>query len=289
MTDVRYSAMFVSAAVATLLVATAAATLMLTGFKWFADASDAFAGSGWVIFIYIVRVLLIPVMLFVAIRIGWRAVKIMRGRREVFPPTANSAITYFGVTASYISLGMFMPIFWVVVPALLEPVLYPLAALLLLVATIRSIGKDGRLPGPSVVSPRMAAMLVVAGWVVVIGASAAYARFVLAGDAIATCLAGECPPGRTIGAMGFMVAAATVAAAAVLWGLCSPMGMTRLGIIGAVAFGCLALLFPVTIMPSFVMPYDAFVPAFFYAVAAITFLVVALARKDEDALPLPAR
>ena len=59
------------------------------------------------------------------------------------------------------------------------------------------------------------------------------------------------------------------------------MRMTRLGIIAAVAFACLALLFPVTILPSFVMPYDAFVPGFFYGIAAIAFLIVAVARKGE--------
>ena len=115
-----------------------------------------------------------------------------------------------------------------------------------------------------------------------IGASAAYAQFVLAGNAIEQCFAGECPPERTVGVMAFMAVAATVTAVAVLWSLRRPTGMARPGIIGAVAFACLALLFPVTIMPSFVMPYDAFVPGFFYGIAAIAFLIVAVARKEED-------
>ena len=282
-TILRYSATL-GAAAATLLVATAAAILMLTGFGWFEDYFDAFAGNGWAIFIFLVRALLIPVMLYVVIRIGRSAITIIRGRREVFPPTANSAITYFGVTIVYISLGMIIPIFWTVLPVLLEPILYPLPALLLLVVTIRSITKDGQLPGPPVVGPWMASMIVAAAWAVVIGASAAYAQFVLAGNAIEQCFAGECPPERTVGAMAFMAAAATVTAVAVMWSLRSPMRMTRLGIIGAVAFACLALLFPVTIMPSFVMPYDAFVPGFFYGIAAIAFLIVAVARKEEDPL-----
>ena len=105
MTVRRYSVVLGATAVGTLLVATAAATLMLTGFRWFEDNSGAFAGSGWAIFIYLVRVLLIPVMLYVVIRTGRSAIKIIRGRREVFPPTANSAITYFGVMALYIPLG----------------------------------------------------------------------------------------------------------------------------------------------------------------------------------------
>ena len=282
-TILRYSATL-GAAAATLLVATAAAILMLTGFGWFEDYFDAFAGNGWAIFIFLVRALLIPVMLYVVIRIGRSAITIIRGRREVFPPTANSAITYFGVTIVYISLGMIIPIFWTVLPVLLEPILYPLPALLLLVVTIRSISKDGQLPGPPVVGPWMASMIVAAAWAVVIGASAAYAQFVLAGNAIEQCFAGECPPERTVGAMAFMAAAATVTAVAVMWSLRSPMRMTRLGIIGAVAFACLALLFPVTIMPSFVIPYDAFVPGFFYGIAAIAFLIVAVARKEEDPL-----
>ena len=282
-TILRYSATL-GAAAATLLVATAAAILMLTGFGWFEDYFDAFAGNGWAIFIFLVRALLIPVMLYVVIRIGRSAITIIRGRREVFPPTANSAITYFGVTIVYISLGMIIPIFWTVLPVLLEPILYPLPALLLLVVTIRSISKDGQLPGPPVVGPWMASMIVAAAWAVVIGASAAYAQFVLAGNAIEQCFAGECPPERTVGAMAFMAAAATVTAVAVMWSLRSPMRMTRLGIIGAVAFACLALLFPVTIMPSFVMPYDAFVPGFFYGIAAIAFLIVAVARKEEGPL-----
>ena len=160
-TILRYSATL-GAAAATLLVATAAAILMLTGFGWFEDDFDAFAGSGWAIFIFLVRALLIPVMLYVVIRTGRSAIKIIRGRREVFPPTANSAITYFGVTTVYISLGMIIPIFWTVLPALLEPILYPLPALLLLVVTIRSISKDGQLPGPPVVGPGMASMIVAA-------------------------------------------------------------------------------------------------------------------------------
>ena len=143
-------------------------------------------------------------MLYVVIRTGRSAIKIIRGRREVFPPTANSAITYFGVTTVYISLGMIIPIFWTVLPALLEPILYPLPALLLLVVTIRSISKDGQLPGPPVVGPWMASMIVAAAWAVVIGASAAYAQFVLAGNAIEQCFAGECPPERTVGVMAFM-------------------------------------------------------------------------------------
>ncbi len=282
MTVRRYSVVLGATAVATLLVAMAAATLMLTGFRWFEDDSGAFAGNGWAIFIFLVRALLIPVMLYVVIRIGRSAITIIRGRREVFPPTANSAITYFGVTTVYISLGMIIPIFWTVLPALLEPILYPLPALLLLVVTIRSISKDGQLPGPPVVGPWMASMIVAAAWAVVIGASAAYAQFVLAGNAIEQCFAGECPPERTVGVMAFMAVAATVTAVAVMWSLRSPMRMTRLGIIGAVAFACLALLFPVTIMPSFVMPYDAFVPGFFYGIAAVAFLIVAVARKEED-------
>ena len=61
MTVRRYSVVL-GAAAAALLVATAAAILMLTGFRWFEDDSGAFAGSGWAIFIYLVRILLIPVM-----------------------------------------------------------------------------------------------------------------------------------------------------------------------------------------------------------------------------------
>ena len=57
MTVRRYSVVLGATAVATLLVATAAATLMLTGFRWFEDDSGAFAGSGWAIFIYLVRIL----------------------------------------------------------------------------------------------------------------------------------------------------------------------------------------------------------------------------------------
>ena len=59
---------------------------------------------------------------------------------KVFPPTANSAITYFGVRASvYISSGHDAYLSSdTVIPALLEPLLYPLPALLLLVVTIRS-------------------------------------------------------------------------------------------------------------------------------------------------------
>ena len=77
-----------------------------------------------------------------------------------------------------------------------------------------------------------------------------------------------------------MAAAATVTAVAVMWSLRSPMRMTRLGIIGAVAFACLALLFPSTI--ALFMPFDAFVPGFFYGIAAVAFLIVAVARKEED-------
>ncbi len=165
---------------------------------------------------------------------------------------------------------------------LLEAFLYPLPVLLLLVATILTTSKNGRLPGPPVVAPRVAVILVAVAWMVVIGASAAYAQFVLAGNAIEQCFAGECPPERTVGAMAFMAAAATVTAVAVLLSLRKPTGMTRLGIIGAVAFACLTLLFPTTIMPSFVMPYYAFVPGFFYGVAAGAFLIVAVARKEED-------
>ena len=277
-TILRYSATL-GAAAATLLVATAAAILMLTGFGWFEDYFDAFAGNGWAIFIFLVRALLIPVMLYVVIRTGRSAIKIIRGRREVFPPTANSAITYFGVTTVYISLGMIIPIFWTVLPVLLEPILYPLPALLLLVVTIRSISKDGQLPGPPVVGPWMASMIVAAAWAVVIGASAAYGRFVLAGDVLG-CFAWECPPAQTIGVLGFMVTAATVSGAAVLWSLRRPTGMARPGIIGAVAFACLALLFPSTI--ALFMPFDAFVPGFFYGIAAIAFLIIAVARKEED-------
>ena len=77
-TILRYSATLGATAVRTLLVATAATTLMLTGFGWFEDDSGAFAGSGWVIFIYLVRVLLIPVMLYVVIRTGRSAITIMK-------------------------------------------------------------------------------------------------------------------------------------------------------------------------------------------------------------------
>ena len=141
----------------------------------------------------------------------------------MFPLTANSAITYFGVTIVYISLGMIIPVFWTVLPVLLEPILYPLPALLLLVATILTTSKNGRLPGPPVVAPRVAVILVAVAWMVVIGASAAYGRFVLAGNAIEQRFAGECPPERTVGVMAFMAAAATVTAVAVMWSLRSPM------------------------------------------------------------------
>ena len=243
MTVRRYSVVLGATAVATLLVAMAAATLMLTSTNWMDDNKGLGDIGGWAV-LFIVRALFVPVMLFVAVRAGCRAIKIAWRRGEGFPPTANSAIRYFGVTTVYISLGMIIPIFWTVLPALLEPILYPLPALLLLVVTIRSISKDGQLPGPPVVGPWMASMIVAAAWMVVIGASAAYAQFVLAGNAIEQCFAGECPPERTVGAMAFMAAAATVTAVAVMWSLRSPMRMTRLGIIDAVAFACLALLFP---------------------------------------------
>ena len=283
MTAGRYSATLGATAVVALLVATAAATLMMSSTDWMDDNKGLWDIGGWAA-PFIVRALLIPVMLFVVAQAGYRAIKIVWRRGEGFPSTANSAIRYFGVTALYIPLGF---------PLLLDPLLlleaflYPLPVLFLLVATIRSISKNGRLPGPPVVAPRVAAILVAAAWAAMIGASVAYARFVLAGD-VMDCFGRECPPERTVGVLGFMVAAATVTAAAILWSLRMPKGMTRLGIIGAVAFGCLALLFPITIS-SLVMPYDAFVPAFFYGIAAVALLIVAVARKNADPLPLPAR
>ena len=285
MIDVRYSAMFVSAAVVALLVTTATAALMLSGLKWLDDNDGLGYGGGWIGLLLIVRALVVPVMLYVVARTGWSAIKIMAGRSEVFPPTANSAITYFGVTALYIPLGMALPP--AASPLFFEAFLYPLPVLLLLVATIRAISEDGQLPGPPVVAPRVAAILVVAAWMTVIGASAAYARFVLAGD-VMDCFVWECPPGRTVGALGFMVAAATAVVVTIAWSLHTSTGMARPAIIGAVAFACLALLFSVSI-PALVMPYDAFVPAFFYGIAAVALLIVAVARKDEDPLPLPAR
>ena len=285
MTGVRYSAMFVSAAVVALLVTTAAVTLALSGLKWLDDNNGLGYGGGWIGLLFIARALVVPVMLYVAARAGWSAIKIMAGRSEVFPPTPNSAITYFGVTALYVPLGMSLPP--AASPLFFEAFLYPLPLLFLLVATIRAISEDGRLPGSPVVAPRVAGIIVAVAWMTVIGASAAYARFVLAGD-VMDCFVWECPPGRTVGALGFMVAAATVTTVAIVWSLRTPTGMARQGIIGAVAFACLALLFPVTI-PSLVMPYDAFVPAFFYGIAAVALLIVAVARKNADPLPLPAR
>ena len=82
-TILRYSATL-GAAAAALLVAMAAATLMLTGFRWFEDDSGAFAGSGWAIFIYLVRILLIPVMLYVVIRTGRSAITIIKGGVRCF-------------------------------------------------------------------------------------------------------------------------------------------------------------------------------------------------------------
>ena len=198
MTVRRYSVVLGATAVGTLLVATAAATLMMSSTNWMDDNKGLGDIGGWAV-LFIVRALFVPVMLFVAVRAGCRAIKIAWRRGEGFPPTANSAIRYFGVTV-YISLGMIIPISGLL-PALLEPILYPLPALLLLVVTIRSISKDGQLPGPPVVAPRVAVILVAVAWAVVIGASAAYGRFVLAGDAIEQCFAGECPPERTVGVM----------------------------------------------------------------------------------------
>ena len=132
-------------------------------------------------------------------------------------------------------------------------------------------------------APRVAVILVAVAWMVVIGASAAYATVCSGGRRRwNSALPGNVRPHKPIGVLGFMVTAATVSGAAVMWSLRSPMRMARPGIIGAVAFACLALLFPVTIMPSFVMPYDAFVPGFFYGIAAVAFLIVAVARKEED-------
>ena len=275
MTVRRYSVVLGATAVATLLVATAAATLMMSSTNWMDDNKGLGDIGGWAV-LFIVRALFVPVMLFVAVRAGCRAIKIAWRRGEGFPPTANSAIRYFGVMALYIPLGIVLALDLLL---LLEAFLYPLPVLLLLVATILTTSKNGRLPGPPVVAPRVAVILVAVAWMVVIGASAAYGRFVLAGDVLG-CFAWECPPAQTIGVLGFMVTAATVSGAAVLWSLRRPTGMARPGIIGAVAFACLALLFPSTI--ALFMPFDAFVPGFFYGIAAIAFLIVAVARKEED-------
>ncbi len=183
-----------------------------------------------------------------------------------------------GVIALYVPLSMALPS--VIVFLFFEAFLYPLPLLLLLVATVRAISKEGRLPGPPVVAPRVAVIIVAAAWMTVIGAGVAYARFVLAGD-VMDCFVWECPPETTVGALGFMVIAATVAAVTVAWSLRSPMGVRRPGIIAAVAFAGIALLFQVTPI-AFVMPYDAFVPGLFYGIAAVALLIVAVARKDED-------
>ena len=256
---------------------------MLWSFQWVQDTAAA-DESDWVTGLFIVRLLVVPPMLVIVMRIGYRAITIMRGRTEARAPAANSAILYCGVTAAYISLGMFVPAFWAAVPVIVEPVLYPMAALLLLVATVRALRVDGQLPGRLVVSPPMTTILVASACAVVIGASAAYARSVLTGDPV-MCVGGECPPERTLGAVGFMVVAAMVTAAMIARGLRSPTGMPWSCIIGAVAFACLALMFPAAIMPAFVLPYDAFVPSFFYAAAAIAFLIVAVARRADDSLP----
>ena len=280
MTAGHYVVRFLAIVAGSLFASIVISTWMLYGFKWM-DDSAAFGNSGWVLLFLLARLLLIPIMLCMSIWMGYRAIRILMRRVEVFPPTASSAITFFGVTATYVSLGLLIPIFAVFTPVILEPPLYALAAILLLVVTVNAISEDGQLPGPSLVSTRMAVILVAAAWIVITGASLAYARFVLAGNAV-DCTVWDCPPERTVGVMGFMMAAATVTAIAVAWGLRSPRGMTRRGIVSAVAFACLALLFPVTIMPGLVMPFDAFVPSFFYGIAAVAFLIVAVARKDED-------
>ena len=280
MTAGHYGVRFLAIVAGSLIASIVISTWMLYGFKWM-DDSAVFGNSGWVLLFLLARLLLIPIMLCMSIWMGYRATRILMRRVEMFPPTASSAITFYGVTATYISLGIVIPISAVFTPVILEPPLYALAAILLLVATVGAISEDGQLPGPSIVSPRMAVILVAAAWIVIMGASLAYARFVLAGNAV-DCTAWDCPPERTVGVLGFMMAAATVTAIAVGWSLRSPRGMTRRGIVSAVAFACLALLFPVTIKPGFVMPFDAFVPSFFYGIAAVAFLIVAVARKDED-------
>ena len=269
---------FAAAGTAGVLASGTVAAAMLHTFVWLTE-NAVIEGNGWGIALVVARAALIPVMLFVVIRMAWRAAKILMKRRGAMPASATSAIVYCGVVAAYISLGMFAPIFWVAVPALIEPILYPLAALFLLVATIRVIWVDGQLPGRAVVSPKMSTILVTVAWAAVIGASVAYAQAVMARESM-ECWGGECPPERTLAAVGFMLAATTAAAAMVARG-----PRSRLGITSAVAFACLALLFPITIIPTFVMPYDAFVPSFFYGLAAVAFLIASVARKNDGALP----
>ncbi len=280
MTAGRYGVLLVAVGVSGLLATAALAVLMLSGLKWM-DDNGVYGDAEWVWVLFIGRLIIVPIMLCVCIRLGCRAMKIMMRRVEVFPPTANSAITYYGVIVAYLILTPFIPIFAVFTPALIEMILYPLTAILLLLVTVDVISKAGIVPGPPVVSPGKAVLLATASWMVVIGASVAYGRFVLVGDAV-NCAAWECPPERTVSVLGFVIVSATLTAMVTTWGLRSPMGMSRAGTVSALAFASVALLFQVSIIPAFVMPYDAFVPGFFYGVSAVVFLIVAVGRRDDE-------
>ena len=274
----RYGLALVAAAAAGLSASALATVGMLSAFEW-ASESETFPGSGWAIGLAIARALLIPVMLVLVIRMTRSAIRISRRDHKVVPRTANTAILYYSVTAAYISLGMFIPIFWVVVPVLIEPILYPLAAVFLLVATVRAIRLDGNLPGDPLLSPQKAALVIAAGLAIVFGASVGYAYFASSAD-LGECILGQCSLSRTLGVIGLMAFTAVPVATMAIWGLHSTVQMARRAVIGVLGFACLALLFPIAVLPAFILPYNAFVPAFFYGAAAFLFLLAVIARKD---------
>ena len=282
-----------------MLVAAAFAlvTLMLSGYKWL-DDTDALSNRNiWFIQLHMAKLLAFLVMLVLTFWAACKAVSIMVGRSKVSSPTV--AIVYFCVTVAYLFLWFAAPRLdymfaaWflvalilnplVVIPVLLSPVLYPLTAILLLVATVRALSKDGWLPGPSAVTPKTGTVLVALAWALAVGASMAYARHLLAGDAI-NCLTRDCPrpPYLAVSGLVLMVAAATVVAAMIGRSLLQTSGVTRAGIIAATAFGCLTLLFSIISYLFPLLPHDTFITKLFYGIAAALLLIVAVVRKAEN-------
>ena len=235
------------------------------------------------------RALPIPIMAGLTLFAALTAFRSVLERRDTRRAATDAPIYFFGLTVLYVTFALAVPLFeiWHYEPAIYGPV----AIILLVTAHWRSatrpsghgVPEDSRpteraRPERTIVLASLAATMS-------IGASAEYARQLLAGDSPG-CRGDFCTIESTITILVVMAVGATVASGAVLRGAQRQGDIERFTITLVTAFACLSLLTaPIVVFR--LVPYYYYVPGLFYGLSALALLISVSTNPELADVPQP--
>ena len=266
-----------------LLASTVATRLLLSWLPELFASTALFPASA------LFRALPIPIMVGLTLFAALTAFRSVLERRDTRRAATDAPIYFFGLTVLYVTFALAVPLFeiWHYEPAIYGPV----AIVLLVAAHWRSATRPSGHGAPEdsrqTVRARPEKAIVLASLAVAmsVGASAEYARQLLAGVSPG-CRGDFCTIEATITILVVMAVGATVASGAVLRGALRHGGVTRSAIIVVTVFACLALLTAPMVVFRLV-PYYYYVPGLYYGLSALALLISVSTNTELTDVPQP--